>query len=78
MFDITDSQYKYDKFTLKLVTLFVFMINLSMNFDHGSVPAASKDIKEEMNINNEMLGGLGSLVFLGIITGSLFGTVIFN
>jgi len=49
-----------------------------MNFDHGSVPAASKDIKEEMNINNEMLGGLGSLVFLGIITGSLFGTVIFN
>jgi len=54
------------------------MINLSLNFDHGSVPAASKAIKEEMNINNEMLGGLGSLVFLGIIVGSLFGSIIFN
>jgi len=49
-----------------------------LNFDHGAVPAASKSIKGEMDIGNEMLGALGSLVFLGIVGGSVFATVIFN
>ena len=42
-----------------------------MNIDHGAVPAAMSEIKEELQFNATQMGRLGSLVFMGIIIGSL-------
>ena len=42
-----------------------------MNVDHGTLPAAIRKIKEDLNIDYENIGLLGSLVFFGNLIGSL-------
>lgn len=51
---------------------------MMVNVDHGAIPAATKVIKADLNLDNTQLGSLGSLVFVGIVFGSLFATIVFN
>ena len=54
---------------------FVFFYFLSLlilfNVDHGAVPAALTEIQDELGYSKTQLGTMGSLVFLGIVIGSV-------
>ena len=46
-----------------------FILNILMNMDHGTIPAATDDIRKDLNISDQNLGIFGSLVFVGNIIG---------
>ncbi|KAL4500428.1 hypothetical protein ABPG72_003379 [Tetrahymena utriculariae] len=48
-----------------------FITNILVNFDHGIVPAASKEIKQDLNLSDFELGILGSVVYAGLLLGSV-------
>ncbi|EAS04286.2 MFS transporter (macronuclear) [Tetrahymena thermophila SB210] len=48
-----------------------FITNILVNFDHGIVPAASKEIKQDLKITDFELGILGSVVYAGLLLGSV-------
>jgi MFS family permease len=54
-----------------MVCAFLFFLDVLINVDHGALPSAAVAIKEELDMPNVALGTLGSLVFLGLVTGSL-------
>ncbi|CDW83082.1 major facilitator superfamily [Stylonychia lemnae] len=56
----------------------IFFCNVLINIDHGSIPAATLNLKQDLNIDNFELGLLGSLVYLGLTIGSILATPIFT
>lgn len=60
---------KEERFKIFLLLSF---INILTNMDHGTLPAASNEIKQDFNINDTELGSFGSLVYLGKLIGALF------
>ncbi len=42
--------------------------------DHGTIPAATKDLKKDLKIDNHDIGLFGSLVFLGNLLGKIIIT----
>ena len=54
------------------------MCSVSTNIDHGGIPALTKSLKEELDIGNQGLGMLGSLVFFGLVLGSISATFLFD
>ena len=56
------------KWTIYLINA---LANMLVNFDHGIVPAATKEIKSDLNLDNIQLGLLGSVVYCGLLVGSL-------
>ena len=56
----------------------LFYINMSLNFDHGTMPSASKDMSITLDLNSKQLGWLGSLVFIGQIGGSIASSYAFK
>lgn len=61
-----------------IVFLILTAINILLNMDHGTIPAASNEIKRDLNINDATLGTFGSLVYLGNLIGALFITKIID
>ena len=61
-----------------LLFIIFIIINLLMNFDHGTIPAATEQIRLYMALSNSKLGLFGSLVFIGVIIGSLVSMTIIN
>lgn len=62
------------KFSYKeRIALFFYLtaINIVINLDHGTIPAASNEIKRDFNINETALGTFGSLVYLGNLIGAI-------
>jgi hypothetical protein len=57
---------------MNLVFLYVFILNMLVNVDHGAIPAATKVLKDDLSLNNQQLGSLGSIVFIGIVTGKSY------
>lgn len=51
---------------------------MGSNLDHGALPVAIPVLKVDLNLNQAQLGWLGSLVFLGILAGSIASTVLFT
>ena len=51
---------------------------MSLNFDHGAMPAATKSLELTLDLNATQLGWLGSLVFIGLFFGSVAGSFIFG
>jgi len=48
----------------------VFMtLQITMNLDHGTVPAATDEIRKDLNIDDNVLGLFASLVFVGNLIG---------
>lgn len=60
-----------------IFSIFV-ILNIMINVDHGTVPAATEEIKNDLNINDEQLGLFGSLVYLGNMFGSLVSLTLIN
>ena len=54
------------------------IINVFMNFFHGTVPAATEQLRSYLNLDDSDLGFFGSLVFIGVIFGSLVSMSIIN
>jgi hypothetical protein len=48
---------------------FIFLINLLVNMDHGTIPAATTEIMKSLDISEKILGIFGSLVYAGNIIG---------
>jgi len=76
--DIRDPKNAFDPRLLKLMFLSMFVINAFDNQDHGAIPSATQLLKQDLHLNNEQLGSLGSLVFFGLTLGSLIATFAFN
>lgn len=49
--------------------ILIFSINIVVNMDHGTLPAATNDIMKDLNITEKTLGIFGSLVYLGNMIG---------
>jgi hypothetical protein len=56
----------------------LLFLNLIINIDHGVMPAGAITIKEYLAISNTEYGLLGSIVFFGLVLGSLAATFIYN
>lgn len=68
-----------DKLSVKLDVkkrIYVFIVlsvtSVLINMDHGTIPAASNEIMNELKIQEATLGTFGSLVYLGNLIGALF------
>ena len=68
----------YSKNRRKLIFILICFINILINCDHGAIPAGTKELKEAKNLSNIQLGTIGSLVYLGLIFGSISGGYIFS
>ena len=65
--------------TRRWILFFLFaIINLLMNFDHGTIPAATEQIRSFLNLSDSQLGLFGSFVFAGVIIGSLISMTVIN
>jgi predicted MFS family arabinose efflux permease len=50
-----------------------------MNFDHGAIPAALVEMKDELGFSKPEMGSLGSYVYLGFVVGAILNmTVLTN
>ena len=68
----------YSKYRRKLIFLLICSINILINCDHGAIPAGTTELKQTKNISNVQLGTIGSLVYLGLVLGSISGGYIFS
>lgn len=53
----------------KFIFLIFVFISIMINMDHGTIPAATAEIKKSLDLGDDVLGFFGSLVFLGNIIG---------
>ena len=58
----TQSNTKLSSKILSLIFAQIFITNILINFDHGTIPAALTEIKTDINLSNANIGILGSLV----------------
>jgi len=63
---------------VKLSFAVVLFLNLIINVDHGVMPAGAITIKDYLGISNTEYGLLGSIVFFGLVLGSLAATFVYN
>ena len=56
----------------------VFFANLVINIDHGVMPAGAIVIKQDLGESNTEYGLLGSIVFAGLVVGSLAATFMYR
>ncbi|KRX08858.1 Major facilitator superfamily domain, general substrate transporter [Pseudocohnilembus persalinus] len=71
-------QFEEDQKKLGLIYAVILCTNVLVNFDHGIIPAATKQIKEDLNIDDVELGLLGSVVYAGLLGGSVAATYVFQ
>jgi MFS family permease len=68
----------FGKFKRKIIFFLIFVINLLINIDHGAIPASTTILKRELHLDNVALGVIGSLVYLGLVLGSISAGPIFT
>jgi MFS transporter, Spinster family, sphingosine-1-phosphate transporter len=64
--------------TLKTIFYTCCVCNVLINMDHGIIPAATREIMLDMDISEFELGLLGSLVYLGLVAGSITASMTFQ
>jgi len=68
----------YSKKTINCTFFLVFLSNVFINVDHGSLPGCSNQIKADLNMNNFQFGILGSIVYGGLTLGAGIATGVYN
>ena len=68
----------FSKQKRKFIFVLICLINILINLDRGAIPAATTEIKDKNNISNAELGMIGSLLYFGLIAGSLTGGYFFS
>ena len=69
--DLSPLDYGYKNFIIQLINVFFAISNIMMNFDHGAIPAALIEMKDELKFSKSEMGSLGSYVYLGFVIGSI-------
>ena len=67
----------YDSKIINFTFFIIFMSNILINIDHGSLPACVQDIQNDLGIHDFLFGILGSLVYAGITIGFSFNKTLF-
>jgi len=68
---IKEKPQKYSRKSRYLIFVLFMTTNLVMNMDHGIMPAVTKEIKADLDIEEAMLGVFGSMVYFGNLLGIL-------
>lgn len=58
------------KKTRWVIFTILMILQIMMNVDHGTVPAALEEIRKDLKIDDDLLGIFASLVFLGNLIGN--------
>ena len=58
--------------------MLVFLSNVFINVDHGSLPGCSVEIKQDLKMNDFEFGVLGSVVYGGLTLGSAVATGVYS
>ena len=69
---------EYDQKSVNVIFYIMFLCSVSVNIDHGSLPACSEEVKRKMHILNFGFGALGTVVYFGLTLGSLMGAQVYN
>lgn len=77
--ELADEEYfkAYKTSTRYFVLIILFMGNVLVNVDHGSLIGGMKGIQETSQINNWSFGVLGSVVYIGLTIGSAAATGVY-
>ena len=67
----------FSKKKRKFIYILICLINIFINLDRGAIPAGTTEIKNKNKISNAELGMIGSLLYLGLILGSISGGYFF-
>jgi sugar phosphate permease len=68
----------YNPKSIYIVFFVVFLSNVFINVDHGSLPGCSNQIREDIGMNNFQFGLLGSIVYGGLTLGAGVATGVFS
>ena len=68
----------YNQKMISFIFFLVFLSNVFINVDHGSLPGCSNKIKEDLGIENLEFGTLGSVVYGGLTLGSAVATWVYQ
>lgn len=68
----------YSKCIFMGVCIYVFFLDILINVDHGAIPAALNEISRDLKVSDAKMGGLGSLVFFGLVIGSATAGFVFG
>mmetsp|Transcript_2660 Transcript_2660/g.4134 ORF Transcript_2660/g.4134 Transcript_2660/m.4134 type:complete len:191 (+) Transcript_2660:411-983(+) len=71
-------QSHYDQRVLYWLFGLIFLSNVFINVDHGSLPGCSNNIKDDLGIGNLEFGTLGSIVYGGLTLGSAVATWVYR
>jgi hypothetical protein len=66
-----NSNFKLSRNVRWFIFVILLLISIMVNMDHGTIPAATLEIKESLNAGDDVLGVFGSLVFFGNILGKI-------
>lgn len=66
------------KIKLELIYAICLVSTTLVNMDHGIIPACSLEIQSQLRVEEMFVGFLGSMVFMGIMLGSLASGIIFS
>ena len=58
--------------------MLIFLSNVLINVDHGSLPGCSSQIERSLNMNEASFGTLGSIVYAGLTLGSMVAVVVYE
>ena len=66
-----DSKKPLSSSKAKCIAFYMIFCYLCMNLDNGAVPGSLKQIQEAFEYDDNQVGGLGSILYLGISLGTL-------
>lgn len=61
----------FNKKAIMCTCFLFFFLDIIINLDHGAMPSAATSIKKDLKLENATFGTLGSMVFVGLVSGSL-------
>lgn len=66
------------RISIRKIYKIILFVNILINLDHGIIPAATTEIKRDLELNDVKLGILGSVVYAGLVCGSLLAGYLFQ
>mmetsp|Transcript_39102 Transcript_39102/g.34784 ORF Transcript_39102/g.34784 Transcript_39102/m.34784 type:complete len:128 (+) Transcript_39102:185-568(+) len=64
--------------TIKTMFIISCCAAILINLDHGILPACTSELMKDQDLNEVEIGLLGSLVFFGLVSGSLVAGFVFR
>lgn len=77
-YDVQIDEIGLNSKTLFCLCVLLSILDININLDHGALPSAGTKIKEDLKLPNATFGTLGSMVFLGLVGGSMVASFIFG